>query len=406
MLFFLLICVYNTEKTDYENEYKATDDISQNLMVSDYSSNDFMFNFYSENNENLITNNDIIGNCAFVSLAQLLSFYDTIFNDDYVDDSLLNKGNVDANDLIIESPGSKSHKDLANKLYNEQKSQQYGFFHRYIFDILNDNYSLFNLLLRSAIEASASTSNNEEFSDYFAEENNDLLGWGITDVDLILNNEIEQLNDSYVSFGLTPLEAEIILYSYFNRYILNPYIDVKLENFSDEEQIFSIQLIKELINKGIPVNVYFYRPSNLMAHSIIAYGLDNDDNIIAHWGYNEQSKINLSYEIENRNIKIYSALYIDITLLPNEHLCSANFIKNNNYVCACSLSSHDHIFSSYRAVDDTFHSAICNQCHKEIKSKHIYTSSLLKAKCKYCGFLSNDKFTPIIWKISNRYNCQ
>lgn len=148
ILFFLLACTYNVEKINYENEYEATDDINHNLMVNNYFSNDFMFNFFSENNKNLITNNDIIGNCVFVSIAQLLSFYDTIFNDDYI--------------------------------------------------------------------------------------------------------------------------------------------------------------------------------------------------------------------------------------------------------CGCSLDNHNHSFSSYRAVDDMFHSAICNQCHKEIRNKHIYTSSIAKAKCKYCGFLSDDKYTPII----------
>ncbi len=49
-----------------------------------------------------------------------------------------------------------------------------------------------------------------------------------------------------------------------------------------------------------------------------------------------------------------------------------------------------------------FHSAICNQCHKDIRNKHIYTSSIAKAKCKYCGFLSDDKYTPIIWKTRRK----
>ena len=61
---------------------------------------------------NKIYNSQILGCCGYVSIAQLLMYYDTILDDNIIDDSYVIKSNIDVNDSWTEAPGVLSNEEL------------------------------------------------------------------------------------------------------------------------------------------------------------------------------------------------------------------------------------------------------------------------------------------------------
>lgn len=231
-----------------------------------------------------------IGSCGYVSLIQLMSFYDTFYNDSVI-------------------PEQYERKKMDATTEAQVKTQSPG--------VVAERWS--------------STS----YTSYFAYCNgtmNDNLQSRLT----VLNNNINGTNSA------TNFAYSIGGWSYQN--MLNTFYGntetVNVITSSDKTQAEYIQIIKDAINEGDPVVVHVnHVGDNGGGHSVVAYDYD-ESGIYAHYGWGGSSS---TYRLFNSYNQIYYVARLDYSSLKHSH--SNNYIINGKGYCGCNLSDEVKILS-------------------------------------------------------------
>ena len=162
---------------------------------------------------------------------------------------------------------------------------------------------------------------------------------------------------------------------------------------SDETYNHQAQIkgeIIDLIELGYPVNLSIYDRVSGYGHSVIAYFVDENENIYCHGGYNDDYFVPINVFFEDTVIR--NALYLSI--VNNSHVCSGNYLLNGVEQCEHNFSCHKHIYK-YVSNGKVNHTANC-YCGYSVIENHIMTSTGTGSKCIHCNYFSKDNKIPII----------
>lgn len=360
---------------------------TNNLYLSQYYSTHYFYKLNTNYGDNYI------GSCSYVSLAMLLSYYDT-----YWDDTLIEECYDEPTNLLIStpyltafSPGIKSEESLT-----EAKEKSLG-----IYNIRKLTYSEYYSVVENNI------------SDYFH-------------CKLISMGKVPSIYMLYQFFDVNPyglgLNGRIALLEKY----LYEYMDFSEEEITYEYVTTDVEnYIIDKVSQGIPVLIAVGFPDGT-GHAFIVYDYDsNTGTIYGHVGWNswethvDISTLGFSYYKNAMILKINS-----------DHSCSNNYISSNGNTtyCSCYFSCHPEHICTYGVYDDIQHIYTCdcvnntintsnheyeyvvvdNMYHMEKckcgvtkdKEGHIYTTyeDDNYAKCKYCNYLKylGGTFVPVI----------
>ena len=360
---------FNKSSTNSTIEIHNNDDVDcleilTNSPVSlSYVNNLYLTQFYSThyfNNLNIYYGKNYKGSCSYVSLAMLLSFYDT-----YWDDAIIDEHYDQSTNLIIStpyltalSPGIKSDADLP---YNEERALG-------IYGIRKLTYSEYFEVV------------NDNADDYFH-------------LKLISMGRVPSIYKLYQFFDQNPYGLglngriallETYLYDYMNfseDEISYEYVTTDVENY-----------IINKVSQGIPVLTAVGFPDGT-GHAFIVYDYDDvSGTLYGHVGWEswethvDISTLNFSY--------FKNAMTLQIN---NEHNCSNNFISSDGTTyCSCYFSCHPEHEHIYESVNNTYHTYSC-QCEPQgAQIEHdMYLSMSVGTnqhgyKCCDCGYIDED----------------
>lgn len=239
--------------------------------------------------------NNNYDSCGFVSLIQVMSFYDTFYND-YIIDEFFDE--YDSNITTFYQAYQKApgvHKSIftfsdPNLTVQQKKQEYYSFCHNHMFDdFLSYMVCLYNIVF---------------------------------------------LTDNQYAFepSITCSEYQTLLTSYFSSST-----DCVVWTSTGASQSSFISSIKSFINVGQPVIVHIQRVGDnntIYRHSVVAYKYD-DDNIYANFGWGPGT---MSYPLVNCSQHSYTDIYYIAVLNFNNmgHYHSDNYLVNGVGYCGCN----------------------------------------------------------------------
>lgn len=288
----------NIEINDYVIRQPAEYTQETSFNMSDYFNNLYT---YSPMN--------CFGSCGYVSLIQLMSFYDTFFNDFIIPEEY---DSYDMNQLTeqavnLHSPG------VRRESAGSDASSYYTFCH----DTMNYN-----------LQSKLTVLNNILYS---TDNNNGVMIGGV----FIPN----------FSSGIGGWSYENLL----NHFYTPSTIGVQVQRYDNRtNNIYSqsdyVNIIKSHIDSGNPVIVHVLKPngdaSDTIRHSVVAYDYD-DDNIYANFGYwYNDTHLPLLGGAFNYT-EIYGVYSLDFSLYAHVH--SNNYVFSNTGHCGCNLDDTIHI---------------------------------------------------------------
>ena len=292
------------------------------------------------------------GSCSFVSLAQVLSYYDTFYNDNIILEQYDKCDSLTSLNVNASSPGTRRDDSLTP--YSESIS---------IFSFANSHYNdLFDCKLMVDFNTFVNPAGNS----------NNLLEFTSS----IGAHGKYMMIDNYNQYNVfTPVNSENLSSYYFE------YWDIVNEASNDEdfypedhETLLSllttysdnlIDSVYDIIGEGIPVilgvcsDIYFYYDelNNIKynfadRHSVVAYEramIDNKRAIYCNFGW-ELSDV-------HRTIDSFGYVYHYIPVEYNgNHYHSNNYIIDNVQYCGCSYHTHNLV---YTYVNNKKHSVSC-----------------------------------------------
>ena len=334
----------------------------------------------------------------------LLSYYDTYWDDDIIDENYDLEGSLETLNLsnyFNISPGIRKENDSLLGGEEDAYSMLYDLDSAGYWQLVQNNYlDYFQLYLIKLAE--------EEFDMYHnvfveLEENGviDQTGWPCAST---LSQQIDLIKYYlYQERGYTKDEVEV-------------------KHVTSNMREFTINRIKE----GQPVILLLGSPSGF--HFVIAYDLNDngtedisDDEIYAHYGWDIVQDNNGDWKDAthlNIDTDVYpwlvSAMALDFSI-NYEHSCSNNYEYNGDYYCSCYFPCHpehecsyeyydeeQHIYSCGCIVKDEnkfdhqleniqissdYHTGICNVCNVEVTVEHSweYTSNITGGHTKTCS---------------------
>ena len=306
--------------------------------------------YYFQNLKQNFGNNQM-GSCGYVSVASMLTYFDTFYNDDIVPENYDVISEANSTDEALEnSPGSKYEvldESSLDKYWEEIEN--------------NKDDNLHNLMI----------SNNNAIS-------------------------ISSYDDEKVVKSILPTSLQ----NSFEFFVLDLY------NLACKENINStfINLAKEMIDRGLPVNLSIGKRQNNNKlndlHSAIAYDYVGND-LYMHPGWKGVSTYLKLNQITNDWGKTYyDTIYAISIIVPKmNHTHSNNYkIYYDNgekfyYFCPCGTTiGHTHEFT-YQKYDSVQHIQTCIHCHEVQYRNHIYLSE--RATC-ICGEKNYLDRPPII----------
>ena len=326
------------------------------------------------------------GSCSYVAATMLLSFYDTYWDGNIVDDQYEIKTQFNSNLSLTSSPSTKTH------------SESY---------------------IKNAAQVKFPDKNTFTDADYY-EVLKDLFE---TDLQRkLINIAVEEYIDGiFEYFSLFPHEVYLLL-----RHYLYNEIGFSSSEVSVELVVPGITNIKEYaiakVKQGIPVFVSAMSSLN-EAHSFIIYDYDEtNDELYCHMGWRKQK--NSDGEYDTTHVAFSSIPYqsfegaVSISF-NSEHSHSDNYVDvyGNSY-CSCYFSCHpEHEHTYTLTADGSYHTYSCSCRLKETPNfEHsLYISEINedghRYKCSTCNYESeliehNMRFYLYSTPTQHGYKCR
>lgn len=381
MAFFIIssCCSINTYNSEIaEVKYEFSSDVvndpsseEENFDENEVFNNEnflpiSMFDYFN-NLKFYLPRNDF-GSCTYISLIEILAYYDSVLNDDIIPTQYDYSPNnyTSFNDYRYNSPG-----------------------------VYMSTYS--STIMEMAVYGIEGNENN--YIDYLYEEcfqsflikeyNNNVLN----------NYYDENIQTSAYDKIIHPSEFQSLLnYIYGeNSIVVNEkYYDYDKAG-KDRIRNKTINEIKSIIDQGKPVILGLMgterdEDGNLVGHSVVAYDYD-ENNIYANFGYSEYymtHKAVFNYDNNGNIIGDYDRIQYYVTLdFPTfSHKHSDNFVIHNINYCGCGAHEHKIQYSTLNCFE---HIAQCCCGYSEIGT-HNHTSDH-NLSCNECDIIF-DSYTP------------
>ena len=267
---------FNNPTEEMTAEFSAAPAINDSPTTS-FNTHTFFANLYDYSPKNNI------GSCGYVSLIQLMCFYDTFYNDSVIPEQYERKNTaaLDETQAKEKSPGVV--KDSWSTLTHDS-------YYSYCHGTMNSNLQSKLTVLNNIIDG---TDNADKFT-------YSIGGWYYQN---LLNSFYNNTNT------------------------------VQVITSSHKSQSEYIQIIKEAINDGDPVVVHLNNVGdNGGGHSVVAYEYDQTG-IYAHYGWGETSS---TFKLFSNYNQIYYVARLNYSSLKHSH--SNNYIINGKGYCGCNLS--------------------------------------------------------------------
>ena len=332
--------------------------------------------------EERIPSNDV-GNCPFVAMSLLLSYYDAYWHDDFVPDDIVPDDNVD-NNLetmgVIDTNTGEIVKDFNLKLENE--------------DWTLELYGINSLEeLTDEIKNSVDTTSAESRAKYgnFVENNaNNFFNLYLTSLAMNSNFEIYDMLNIY---GLTAMQMVSVLeyYLYDVRGFTEEQVTVnKMSALLPDGRYGMFNKATELINDGFPVlycgletsldNLLQQNPAtnvdNIAAgHVLVGHRSENSDIVLSPcWNEHDNqmfSTTTFKY--------ISSIIWLEINEEAFPHVCSTSYVDANDpnrTFCTCEIYRNhpnhvDSINNGAELCPVASENAIC-LCGRSMTGTHRY----------------------------------
>ena len=323
--------------------------------------------------------------CPYVAMSLLLTFYDSYWNDRFVDDQYeWNVGTYDSStDILVDTfapiPEANDWKSYVDELGLPSDTDTYPYYSAYAMEHINDYLEPYLISIGRGLGFHPAT--------------DETLGLTVEEtVDVLQDYLIKDSNDSNDEGIFNDNE-----------------IEVKYLKENDGHNI--VTKMKEIINKGFPV-IYSGKTyvttidesgendnREKKGHQLIAYGINDSGDVLLHTGWKYQSYTTLNTTEYNINRAI---IWIELkgTLLTHTHTeTSGNYIdsETGNPLCACQIySEHPEHENNHLFVDDfdaENHFQTCN-CGEMINvSSHdmvysYYSSTKHIELCRECDYVN------------------
>ena len=394
----VIISAYDSMNNDVDN---ITEDNLEILFGSHIPTNEptlYQTQYYATHYfNNLSTNygNNYIGSCSYVSLAMLLSYYDS-----YWDDSII--GNND-NYQIYDEPSVFSTITSLSSISSP--------------GIKNDGYLNANKL--NAINA-AKPSNEQQselsFTQYYevVEDNS----YNHFHLKLIELGRVSKICEIYEFFNINPYGLGRIGRQNLIEHYLYTYRNFESENIWYECVTTNVEeYIIDNVSQGVPVLmavayadggghafiVYDYDPNTGKLYGHMGWGSNLTHIDISSMGYlyikNAATiKINTNHSHSNNYKDSYGNTYCSCYFpVHPEHVHSyAQYNSvSHQYTCGCVANTPyaNHRFS-YSSINSTQHVGVCIDCGYTSTSTHnfeygIYSDTHHKYYCTDCGYIES-----------------
>lgn len=262
------------------------------------------------------------GSCGYVSLIQVLSFYDTFYNDNIIPENyeFKNLHSTSYENAIISSPGVKREQYISGLIYNT--------YHDFCHNTMNDN-------LQSKLTVLLNVKDKTDNNGYI-------------------------INEGKIKYNFEPgiggwRYEELLNLFYAN---LNLNLNYSIDYHINYDQNTYITYIKNKIDNGMPCIVHIKKYNEITkiddCHSVVAY--DYDDNYIyANFGWSENSNhIPLIGGIQNYD-EIYAVFSFDFS--STSHIHSDNYMINGEAYCGCNIKEALYFITTdiYRNIPPTIY---------------------------------------------------
>lgn len=313
-----------------------------------YSNQLNMFNYFSNLFDYFPSNKD--GDCAFVSLIQVLTYYDTFYNDLIIPEQYEAKASLSSSNVNASSPGV-----LKDSVQTPRSS-------------FTDLYSFVNATYNECYDSKLLRDYNEALGRNNSGQFCHSINW-ISKAQLIDN----WFSQYHLETGMvfSGPDANYSNYTFSTDPIYARMIDEWDANeFLEEAMIESYPLIEgaaEFIDNGIPVllsicqgfsqtdNNGHAQYDNIGNHSVVAYDYEIvDDKIVLYcnFGY-ENDSMHLPYN--DGDFKIVFA-YVPVYYNSSVFHHSDNYLIDNKEFCGCGYHTHS---LTYTYVNNQKHSVYC-----------------------------------------------
>lgn len=285
--------------------------------------NNFASYYFYNLDENF--GNNLVGSCGYVAMAMLLSYYDTYWDDNMIEDRFDENENLINYNLsnTTSSPGIK--KDNPTVTYPNVD------YYSELIRLSNEINNCFHPYLICYAETTLN---------YYKEKN--------TYPCMMLANDFIPLLSKYLYENRNYSQSDIIIESFSEGDILDDFVIPR-------------------VKVGIPVVLYMLSTDGF--HYVIAYDYNEDlDAVYCHFGwheYFEDGKIcyfnHIRLSSASNYFSYWSAFALDIN---TTHNCSNNYldITSEETYCPCYFNlhpSHTHSYVSYTNFNKLKHSGLC-----------------------------------------------
>ena len=351
---------------------------------------------FNPNTEDVVDDDEIRtppseNTCPYVAMSMLLTFYDSYWNDRFVDDRYeWDAGTYDSStDTLTETFAATTEAQDWEELDPDNLAEGE--------EAVYDNYREY------------AVANEENFLEPY------LIFFG-----MLLGFHPE--TDEYL--GLTDAETVAVLeyYLFTVRGFLNSEIEVHYL-YEDDGDIEAV--MRDQINNGFPV-IYIGKKidsdssintenegTKKSGHELIAYGIDEDDNIMLHTGWKYDSFTTLNDVEYNLNRAI---IWIEIKDLPHECSNAYRNSENTQTYCACEIYCGTHrngkhtAISGYDYADVSGHHKSCARCGEanvSVESHNAYynhipcnNNNYHRGVCSLCGYETT--YSHIVEQVSGK----
>lgn len=297
--------------------------------------------------------------CPYVAMSLLLTFYDSYWNDRFVDDHYewekgkYNSTNDKLEDTFAPKIEGMDWKDYTDTNYpNVEEDQLYQYYRDYA--IANAGNFLEPYLISIGMSLGYHPATDE-------------------------------------TLGLSAIETIVVL-SYYLYSIRNFTENEVVINYLHEDNGDVEGKIRERIASGFPVLYIGHRivestdntkaqgseNSETVGHVLVAYGLNNVNDIMLHTGYDENHLQSYKYT----NYKYDRAIiWLEINEENLPHVCSDAYVDSvtDETYCACEVYCGSHPNGTHAAGDgylsytNAGHNKPCKRCEKTVFVSHSYT---------------------------------
>ena len=295
--------------------------------------------------------NNFKGSCSYVAATMLLSYYDTYWDDNIVEDRYIEKTDFNSNLLSLKSPGPKSISDADEILYTEAE----------YYEILENfcNTDLQCNLIKMAVE--------------------------------------EHIDGIFEYFSLFPHEVKLLLEHYLYEEIGFSSSEVSVELIIPGTTNLREYTI-EKVTQGIPVFVSAAASLD-SAHSFIIYDYDeNADELYCHMGWKNTKNSDGEYDTTHVALSTVEYQFVEglVSISFNsEHSHSDNYVDSEgDTYCSCEFACHPEHKHRYRVLEDyedTHHAYECLCSLDNEPEEHTFIYSKIddnthSVSCAFCDY--------------------